>query len=223
MFKIKIMKALILSIVLLFSVSLVFSQDGMSPKEYKKVLKEWKKKKKRMSEEEFKDLVESNESMKSQISSMQKDLENAQSKLDAKDADIKKLKDENSRLKAQIAELSAKPKNTSPGYAAGNPNEGIVFKVQIGAFKFKSLEKYVNNNPNFSGEEDPDGTKKYTIGIFRDYWEADAFKKYMREMGVKDAWIVSYKDGVRVDIKDVLEGAVGGEPSEGAEGDGGEE
>ena len=29
-----------------------------------------------------------------------------------------------------------------------------------------------------------------TIGIFRDYWEADTFKKYMREMGVKDAIIV---------------------------------
>jgi len=30
----------------------------------------------------------------------------------------------------------------------------------------------------------------------------------MREMGVKDAWIVPFKDGVRVEIKDVLEGVV---------------
>ena len=48
-----------------------------------------------------------------------------------------------------------------------------------------------------------------TIGIFRDYWEADTFKKYLREMGVKDAWIVPFKDNVRVEIKDVLEGVVG--------------
>lgn len=27
-------------------------------------------------------------------------------------------------------------------------------------------------------------------------------------MGVKDAWIVPYKDGQRVEIKDVLEGVV---------------
>ena len=47
---------------------------------------------------------------------------------------------------------------------------------------------------------------KYTIGVFKDYWEADTFKKYVREMGVRDAWIVSYRDGQRVDIKDVLEG-----------------
>ena len=30
-------------------------------------------------------------------------------------------------------------------------------------------------------------------------------KKYMREMGVSDAWIISYRDGVRVPIKEVLE------------------
>ena len=36
----------------------------------------------------------------------------------------------------------------------------------------------------------------------------DKIKKYMRDMGVKDAWIVPFKDGQRVDIKDVLEGVV---------------
>jgi hypothetical protein len=56
----------------------------------------------------------------------------------------------------------------------------------------------------FHAEEDQDGVKKYTIAAFRDYWEADLFKKYLREMGVNDAWIVSYKDGVRVQIESVL-------------------
>jgi hypothetical protein len=31
-------------------------------------------------------------------------------------------------------------------------------------------------------------------------------------MGVKDAWIVPYRDGTRVEIKDVLEGVVGDKP-----------
>jgi hypothetical protein len=84
----------------------------------------------------------------------------------------------------------------------------VIFKVQIGSFKNKDLAKYFNNNPNFSGDIDEDGSKKYTLGYFREYWEADTFKKYLREMGVKDAWIVSYKDGKRVSIKDVLEGAL---------------
>ena len=66
------------------------------------------------------------------------------------------------------------------------------------------MSKY-DNSSNF-GVENKDGLQKFTIGVFRDYWEADTFKKYLREMGVKDAWVVSYKDGVRVPIKEVLEG-----------------
>ncbi len=31
-------------------------------------------------------------------------------------------------------------------------------------------------------------------------------------MGVKDAWIVPYRDGQRVEIKDVLEGVVNEKP-----------
>ncbi|MGI9543756.1 MAG: Ezrin/radixin/moesin family protein, partial [Cyclobacteriaceae bacterium] len=61
---------------------------------------------------------------------------------------------------------------------------------------------------NFGGEVDSDGTQRYTLGNFKDYWQADKFKKYLREMGVKDAWIVPYKDGRRVPMKDVLEGVI---------------
>jgi hypothetical protein len=78
--------------------------------------------------------------------------------------------------------------------------------VQVGAFRNKDLAKYLDNNPNFSGDTDQDGARKYTLGYFKNYWEADNFKKYLREMGVSDAWLVSYKDGKRVPIKDVLEG-----------------
>ena len=31
-------------------------------------------------------------------------------------------------------------------------SKGVVFKVQIGAFKNKDLAKYFENNPNFGGE-----------------------------------------------------------------------
>jgi hypothetical protein len=100
---------------------------------------------------------------------------------------------------------------------AANPmdfSKGVIFKVQIGAFKNKDLAKYFENNPNFGGEVKESEPQKITIGIFRDYWEADKFKKYMREMGVKDAWIVPYRDGERVEIKDVLEGVVSEKPAE---------
>ena len=37
---------------------------------------------------------------------------------------------------------------------------------------------------------------------------SDNFKKYLREMGVSDAWVVAYKDGNRVELKDALEGTL---------------
>jgi len=69
------------------------------------------------------------------------------------------------------------------------------------------MSKYFDNNPNFGGEvgKEPSDPQRINIGIFRNYWEADTFKKYLREMGVKDAWIVPYRDGIRVEIKDVLD------------------
>ena len=57
--------------------------------------------------------------------------------------------------------------------------------------KDEDLAKYFENNPNFGGEVKENEPQKITIGIFRDYWEADTFKKYMREMGVK---------GIKVDF-----------------------
>jgi len=69
------------------------------------------------------------------------------------------------------------------------------------------MSKFFDNNPMFSGM-DENGLQKISVGFFRDYWEADTLKKYLREMGVKDAWIVPFKDGKRVPIKDVLEGVI---------------
>jgi hypothetical protein len=117
-----------------------------------------------------------------------------------------------SQLSAARAELTQLQENPSPM----DFSKGVVFKVQIGAFRNKDLSKYFENNPNFGGEKGEDGSQRYTIGVFRDYWEADTFKKYMREMGVKDAWIVPYRDGTRVEIKDVLEGVSPEKPAQSA-------
>jgi hypothetical protein len=79
--------------------------------------------------------------------------------------------------------------------------KGIVFKVQVGAFTNKKFKDKIDGN---FWEEDADGVKKYTIGYFRDYLQAKNFKEYMREIGVSDAWIVTYEDNVRKDINNVI-------------------
>ncbi len=182
----------------------------------KKEKKEWKKRKKKMSEEEFKAMFEENSALRGQVNSLKSQISSLQSRISDKDAKIAELTDEIRMLEEKLANgggssqpVVQQPLAQSSGsmQTADLDNSGVVFKVQIGAFKNKDLSKYFGNTPNFTGE-DANGLQKITLGRFRDYWEADTFKKYLREMGVKDAWIVPYKDGIRVPMKDVLEGVI---------------
>ena len=191
------MKKIFLPIALI--VSVVLTSFGQMTKEE---TKEWAKKLKALTPENYKQLIVERETLTTEA---------------------EKLRHENEVTKAQIADLNTKLKAAQEVQevkqqvaAAAESNvlvntmaaKGVVYKVQIGAFKNKDLSKYFSNNKNFSGEVDADGTKKYTLGSFPTYWEADNFKKYLREMGVSDAWVVAYKDGKRIEVKDALEGTL---------------
>ena len=191
------MKKIFLPLALI--ISLAISSFGQMTKEESK---EWAKKIKTLTPESYKQLIEEKEALSTEVA---------------------KLTQENEVLKAQVSDLNAKLKvaqaaleEKQQAAAAAEANvpvntmaaKGIIYKVQIGAFKNKDLSKYFENNKNFSGEVDADGTKKYTLGAFPTYWEADNFKKYLREMGVSDAWVVAYKDGKRIELKDALEGTL---------------
>jgi len=182
----------------------------------KKEKKEWKKKAKEYAKNpsNLKQLTEDKQTADNTVTSLNQKVAQLQSSATEKDSKIAELEDQLSQARAQLstanAELTALKENPSNSM---DFSKGVVFKVQIGAFKNKNLAKYFENNPNFGGEAKDSEPQKLTIGVFRDYWEADTFKKYMREMGVKDAWIVPYQDGQRVEIKDVLEGVVADKPA----------
>lgn len=199
-------------LILIFCLALIFSTSQSFAQLSKKEKKEWKKKAKEYSKKpsDLKQLIEDKQTADNQLVSANQRVSQLQSSISDKDAKIAELEDQLAQSRTQLsaarAELAQLKDN--PPVNAMDFSRGIVFKVQIGAFKNKNLAKYFENNPNFGGEVKEGEPQKITIGIFRDYWEADTFKKYMREMGVKDAWIVPYKDGQRVEIKDVLEGVV---------------
>jgi len=206
---------LFVCLALIFSGTQVFAQLS------KKEKKEWKKKAKeyKTNPAALKQLTEDKQTADNSVVDLSGQVKSLQSTISDKDARIAELEDQISRMrselnatKAELAQLRAAPPINPMDFS-----KGVVFKVQVGAFKNKDLSKYFDNNPNFGGEaadKDSNEPQKITIGIFRDYWEADTFKKYMRKMGVKDAWIVPYKDGVRVEIKDVLEGVVADQSTE---------
>lgn len=201
-----------LTLILTFAMVTAFSINSFAQLS-KAEQKEWKKKAKEYSKnpEQMKQLVEDNQSLQGQVTSLKTENTALQSRLSDKDAKVSELQDDMAKLRSELSDARAELREAKTQPAAsssGGPMiDGVVFKVQIGAFRNKDLSKYFENNENFGGESE-DGMQKITLGQFRDYWEADTFKKYLREMGVKDAWIVPYKDGVRVPIKDVLEGVI---------------
>ncbi len=179
----------------------------------KKEKKEWKKRKKKMSVEDFRVLYEENTSQKAQIASMEGEITNLESQISSKDDKVVDLQKQVTRMQAayqaaqnEIENLKAKP--AAPAY---NPelingedfSKGVVFKVQVGAFRKVDLAKYANTSKEFS-EETGDELRKYVVGNFRNYEDANVLKRYLREMGVEDAWIVPYKDGQRVPLADVI-------------------
>lgn len=125
-------------------------------------------------------------------------------------SNIEQLKSKVVSQEAQISELtktldSLTQDNIARPWIGGNiTDDGLHYEVQIGAFKYFDLSKYSQNFYNLRGEE-ADGFDKYTLAKFRTYEEATNFKKDIRLMGVKDAFVVPKKDGVRINIAQALQ------------------
>ena len=187
---------------IVFCLSGSFTVLGQMSKEEKQEAKEWKKKMKSLTPEQYKSLLDENKNLKSQMTALNAELSGIDQMIKEKDDQISQFEKQADALRNSIA---AAGKASALASAKRPTEKGVVFKVKIGAFERKDLSKFLENSDSFFGEVGEDGLMRYTLGIFRDYPEADNFKKYMREMGVSDALIVSYNDGVRVPLKEVLD------------------
>lgn len=180
--------------------------------------------------DQLKQLVDDKTASEEKAALLSKENNSLKAAAGGKDDKISELEEQLSRMRVDLAATKAELEKYKSGMmgaadskSSGRPAQpiksdlisGLVFKVQVGAFTNKDLSKYFDNNPNFGGEVGKETTEpqRINIGVFRNYWEADTFKKYMREMGVKDAWIVPYRDGKRIEIKDVLDQIVTENPT----------
>jgi hypothetical protein len=182
---------------------LILLQMGANAQLSKEEQKEWAKKLKTLTPEQYKKLTDDNQKLAAELNTSKQEEARLNEAIKAKEAEIAALKAKDTVktvVAPTVSQSTSKSSESGSNYASG-----LVYKVQVGAFKNKDLSKYFENNKNFSGDVDADGTKKYTLGSFTDYWEADNFKKYLREMGVEDAWIVAYKNGQRISLKEARE------------------
>ncbi len=79
----------------------------------------------------------------------------------------------------------------------------IIFKVQIGTYL-----KDMKNSEKFSGiqiEEDIlNGIYKYFVGNTSSKIEADKLRETMIEKGFNGAFVIAFKDGIRINVKEAL-------------------
>jgi hypothetical protein len=169
--------------------------------------KKWKQKMKATKPLEFKDMMNQRAELVGENEGLKRQLTNMGKVVSDKDAEIDALRKELDSVKAgpAPAQVRAEGNEIQGGGHSTEFAQGTWFRVQVGVYSKLDISKFKDNNKNFSVEQDSDGSYKYTLGHFRDYWEADEFKKYMRKLGVRDAWIVAYKDNQRVNIKDVMD------------------
>ncbi|NNE55392.1 MAG: hypothetical protein HKN32_05190 [Flavobacteriales bacterium] len=79
---------------------------------------------------------------------------------------------------------------------------GIVYKVQVGAFKNPVPSDHFKEFAPLAAEKVGDNITRYTAGLFPSYAGADEAKNEIRGLGYSDAFVVAFKDGVRVPLYD---------------------
>ncbi len=104
-------------------------------------------------------------------------------------------------------------KNTN-AYTADKPipidekiPDGLVFKVQIGAFKSPLPNNTFKGLTPVIAQTTPSGYIRYMAGNFDQYGSANAVKNDLRNLGYSDAFVVAYYNGVRINLNEATDKA----------------
>jgi hypothetical protein len=81
---------------------------------------------------------------------------------------------------------------------------GVVYKVQIGAFRHDIAEGSFGDLAPVSGEHVGNGITRYTAGMFTSPQGAVQATAKVREQGYRDAFVVAYQDGRRVPLAQAM-------------------
>nr|MBI1232458.1 hypothetical protein [Cytophagales bacterium] len=164
----------------------------------------YKKMKRKMSPEDFKALLDDKARLSSSADFLAAEIENMLRTLQDRDSSLERLQDAEATLKQQVSQLRAQLAALENKEESNEWDKGVAFRVQFGAFENHDISEMVADSPDLELVKE-DGFVKYVLGQFRSYEEADELKNYLRKIGVKETWIVPYKDGKRVPLKSVLE------------------
>ncbi len=80
--------------------------------------------------------------------------------------------------------------------------EGLIFKVQVGAFRNRIPQDLFKGFAPVTGETTPSGLTRYTAGFFKTFETADLAKDVIKGYGYEDAFVVAFFNGKRISINE---------------------
>ncbi len=195
----------IIAVALCFSGFTTLNAQELSKSESKK----WKKIAKNYSKNPaaLKQLTEEHRDLKRSSTQGSAELTNLKRSISDKNNRIQTLESEIMQLRSRLSDAQAQMQNTpqQPQIVTNESGEdmsGVWFKVQIGAYEERRISPDLQTSDNFVLEDEGD-LQKVIIGKFRNFDDADRLKSQLQLMGVSDAWVVAYQDGIRVPAEDV--------------------
>jgi cell division protein FtsB len=197
------MKKILFSL-LCFSLFAFVGNVGAQKQMTKQEQKEWKKTAKEYSKnpQALAQLTKDKQELQRVNNNLESEMNLVRTQLNAKDNRIANLESQVDQLNLELmAAYESEP--VPPSFTATeNAGEvipmGTIFRVQIGAFEQdkNKIPSGLSTAPGMSLEKDG-GLQKVVLGQFTSREEAEKLQKHLRKVGLKDAWIVTYKDGVR--------------------------
>jgi len=180
--------------------------------------KEWKKKAKdyRKNPAQLKQLTEERDQYKMEAQQATAQLNTMQANQQQFQAQLSQAQQENQQLKQQLMaaqqtinqlQQTTMPPEPTPTVPSGpdpsmeDYSMGVVYRVQVGAYSYGKIPGKVQSIPDMR-VEDAGNIQKVVIGNYRDFNEAKARQSELKRQGFSSAWIVAYKDDVRVSLKE---------------------
>ena len=198
--------------------SYLFAQENdlLTRKEYRKKMKALKGTAREYywNLERFENLLNTRNKYQQENDSLRRAYRNLLAKfqrLQAIEDESKRLSLENDKLAQEIEALNHNKtvKTTLPPKPKRKllykvPDKGTYFTIQVGAYSYNN---YSRISKQAKGEtvivERANGLNKYLIGLFQNYKQADLFKSRLLHIGLPEAWVVAYKDGIRVPMSSI--------------------
>ncbi len=169
----------------------------------------WKREKELMMQLEDPDLSEAERTaLENELARVQADITEREQRIASGRAQLENLDEEKKVVNNYISSLSEYEEweaiENFPYELDVELPKGLVFRVQIGYYPFR--RKVLFEALEVDASRASKKYVRYYSGFFRSYKEATAYKEQIREeIGIEDAFLVSYFDGEKVNIKEAIE------------------